>query len=119
MGWPVLVWPIVAFILKIMRKSVALLALVACLVGTAQAQFRTLPADMQRGNITGNEYPFVRIDSTTLRLSPGAIIWDQNNRTITPNFLPAGADVMFSLNNNGEIARIYILTAQEQQQFAR
>ena len=103
-----------------MRRFLAVLTLLlAGFNAAAYAQFRTLPATAKRGSITGNEYPFVQIGSTAFRLAPGAVIWDQNNRTVTPNFLPVGADIVYTVDSAGNIARIYILSPQEQDKLAR
>jgi hypothetical protein len=83
--------------------------------GLAHAQLRTLPANAKRAEFTGYQNPFVVIDGETRRLAPGAVIFDTNNRTITPGFLPAKADVVYTIDQTGSVMRIYLLTAQEQQ----
>jgi hypothetical protein len=84
----------------------------------AQVQLRTLPANA-KGAILGRPrpLPYVQLNRRVLRLAPGAVIYDQNNRFILQNALPAGAAVAFTIDMNGNVARIYILTAQEQSQF--
>ena len=98
-----------------MRKSLLLLGLlIAC--QTAQAQFvRFLPPVGERGK-TGETLPLpdVKIDRRVLRLAPGGVIVDQNNRTILHAHLPVGAEVFFTRTQTGDIQRIYILTAEEQ-----
>ena len=104
-----------------MRKVlIALLVLALSVLGSAaHAQFRALPQNAQRGTVNDNQWPLIQIGWTVFRMAPGAVIWDQNNRTITPNFLPAGADIVFTLNPSGDIARIYVLTPQEQEALNR
>jgi len=41
------------------------------------------------------------------------VIFDANNRTITPGFLPARADVVYTVDPAGSVMRIYLLTPQE------
>jgi hypothetical protein len=88
------------------------------LAGTGYAQMRILPANA-KGAILGRPLPlpYVRLNHKVVRLAPGAVIYDQNNRFILQNALPVGAAVAFTIDMNGNVARIYILTAQEQSQF--
>ena len=83
--------------------------------GDAYSQLRTLPANAKRAQLTGYQSPFVVIGGEARRLAPGAVIFDTNNRTITPGFLPANADVVYTVDQTGSVMRIYLLTVQEQQ----
>lgn len=83
--------------------------------GASVAQvLRSLPANGKRG-ITGEQrqLPAIVIGSQTMKLSPGGIIFDQNNRTILHQSLPANADVVYQLDMHGDIQRLYILTSEE------
>ena len=77
-------------------------------------QQRFLPANGERG-VLGETQPFpvVQINKRTLRLSPGARIFDQSNRNIVHGHLPAGAQIFFAREQSGDVNRIYILTEQE------
>lgn len=104
-----------------MRKILLLLTFSVCVsllgwVADSHAQLRQLPPNGKRG-FTGEkmQLPLVRIGRETLKLAPGALIFDTHNRTIVQGSLPAGADVWYQLNSGGEIQRIYILTPVEQQ----
>ena len=104
-----------------MRRALLLLVLstgIGMGVAYAQVQLRTLPANA-KGAILGEPrpLPYVQLNRKVLRLAPGAVIYDQNNRFILQNALPAGAAVAFTTDMGGNVARIYILTAQEQTQF--
>ena len=102
-----------------MRKSLLLLALLF-VSAAAQAQFtRFLPPAGERGK-TGDKLalPAVIVDKKVLRLAPGAVIIDQNNRTLVHEQLPVGADVFFTRNQAGDVARMYILTDLEKARFA-
>jgi hypothetical protein len=86
--------------------------------GTAAAQFvqmRFLPPQAIRGVLGPGpqQYPVVVIGNTVLRLTPGARIYDQNNRTIVHGQLPPGAQILFLRDQAGDVVRIYILTEQE------
>jgi hypothetical protein len=82
----------------------------------AWAQLRTLPVKAKRATLQPSQYPFVVLGREKLRLAPGALIYDTNNRTILPNYLPAQADVVFTTDSAGNVSRIYLLTPQEIQQ---
>jgi hypothetical protein len=86
----------------------ALFALV--LPGHAQMT-RILPANGKLG-VAGEPrvLPAVQIDKQVLRLAPGGRITDENNRSIVHAHLPAQATVLYTLDNQGDISRIIILT---------
>jgi hypothetical protein len=102
-----------------MRKLLLLLAfLSACAAaGGAAAQFmqmRFLPPEGIRGVLgPTQDMPYVAIGNRVLRLTPGARIYDQNNRTIVHSQLPSGAQILFLRDQAGDVLRIYILTEQE------
>ena len=104
-----------------MRKLLLLLILIALTwAGPGYAQFRTLPANAKRATVGQPQVlPFVELNRKIVRLAPGGVIYDQNNRTIVHNALPPGADVAVTPDLNGDIARIYILTPSEQAQLDR
>ena len=81
----------------------------------ASAQLRTLPANAKRAELSGYQNPFVLLGGEQRRLAPGAVIFDTNNRTITPGFLPVRADVLYTIDQAGSVTRIYLLTPQEQE----
>ena len=81
-----------------MRILLPALALAFALATTSHAQLqRLLPANGKLGQAYGqqHQYPLVQINKDVLRLAPGGVIVDQNNR--------------FS-----EISRIILLTPEEQ-----
>jgi len=106
-----------------MRKLLLLFTLSAFAVGTTlllpqpveAQQIRFLPANGKRGTTGANQpLPMVTINRETLKLAPGGLIFDTNNRTILHGSLPAGADIWYQLNSSGEVQRIYILRPDEQ-----
>jgi hypothetical protein len=101
---------------KLLAITVAALLLSA---GIAYAQLRTMPANAKRATVGQQQYamPYINLNGTMVKLAPGGVIYDQNNRTIVHNALPQGAAVGYTLDMNGDVARIYILTPQEQAQF--
>jgi hypothetical protein len=109
-----------------MRKTLTLLLTIglagwisAAGVGTAQAQvqLRTLPPATRLAKVGDPQMlPYVQLNGVVARMTPGAVIYDENNRSITQNMLPSGAIVGFTTDSSGDIARIYILTPQERTQ---
>jgi hypothetical protein len=97
------------------RVLVALLAAAGLTLasGLAWSQLRTLPNNAKRAELTGYQNPVVILGGEARRLAPGAVIFDTNNRTITPGFLPARADVIYTIDQTGSVRRIYLLTPQE------
>ncbi len=100
-----------------MRTWLSALALAFAFAATGHAQLqRLLPANGKLGQVYGQQqpYPMVQIDRKALRLAPGGVIIDQNNRFILHGALPAAAAVLYVLDNGGDISRIIILTPEEQ-----
>ena len=100
-----------------MRKCLLFLIFLAGAAQTVAAQglaFRQLPLKGERGALGATQpLPQVIISGKLLRLSPGAVIYDQQNRMIVHANLPAQGNVFYTKDMNGDIQRMYILTAQE------
>ena len=86
-----------------------------CSATHAQVITRPLPNNGKLGALVGppQAYPLLQVDKALLRLAPGGLIFDQQNRTIVHNQLPEGANVLYVLNMTGEVSRIYILRPDE------
>ncbi len=94
-----------------------LMAAGSIVAAEALAQLRTLPQNAKFARIgDAQPLPFIQLNGNIVRLSPGSVIYDENNRSVVHGALPPGARVAFTLDLSGDIARIYILTAQEQAQ---
>ena len=77
-------------------------------------QMRFLPPNGERGILGPTQsFPAVAIGKNVLLLTPGARIYDKDNRTIVHAQLPPGAAVIYSRDQAGRVQRIYILTEQE------
>jgi len=75
---------------------------------------RFLPPNGERGTLGPTQnFPAVAIGKNILRLTPGARIYDRDNRTIVHAQLPPGAEVVYSRDQAGYVQRIYLLTEQE------
>jgi hypothetical protein len=79
----------------------------------AHAQFRTLPANAQRGHIRHLQDMIVQIDGRTARLSLAAQVRDAHNRIVVPAAIPPGSLVKYTLNQQGEVSAVWILSAHE------
>jgi hypothetical protein len=88
-------------------------ALLALLVATAYAQLRALPAQAKLGKIRHVQEMIVRIDGKLARLSRGAQVRDAHNRIVVPAAIPAGSLIKYTLNAQGEVSAVWILSAQE------
>ena len=88
-------------------------------VGIAYAQLRAMPANAKRATVGQQQFamPYIDLNGNRVKLAPGGVIYDQNNRTLVHGALPLGVPVAYTLDMNGDVARIYILTPQEQAQF--
>jgi hypothetical protein len=95
-----------------MKRSLAA-ALILCLAGLAHAQLRTLPAQAKLGKITHLQEMIVQIDGKRARLSRGAQVRDAHNRILVPAAIPAGSLIRYTLNAQGEVSAVWILSARE------
>jgi hypothetical protein len=99
-----------------MRRLLAILMLAVGFAVPSAAQVqRLLPGNGKLGVVFGqqHQYPTVQIDSTLLRLTPGGVILDQENRFILHGYIPAQAPVLYVLDNQGNVTRIVILRPDE------
>jgi len=99
-----------------MRTLIAALALGFMLTAPSFAQLqRLLPTNGKLGHLVAQQQqlPLIEIDRKPLRLAPGGVIVDQNNRFIVHGALPASADVLYVLDSRGDISRIVLLTPAE------
>ena len=76
---------------------------------------RLLPANGKLGELVGQQHPFplLEINKKVVRLAPGALIFDRENRTILHNQVPPSAPVLFVEDRGGQIVRIYLLRPDE------
>lgn len=88
--------------------------LLSALALTAMAFERPFPPVAKRGTMSPAIYPAVVIDGTTRSLAPGARIWNTDNLIEMPAAL-RGSDfvVNYTENGQGEIDRIWLLSADE------
>ena len=96
-----------------MRSVKALLAALCLLSAGAQAQLRTIPGEAKRGEIRHVQDMIVSINGVRQRLAPGAQIRDRANRLVVPTAVPAGSQVKYLVDAQGQVHRVWILTPAE------
>jgi len=92
----------------------ALLMLAAS--GAAQAQFRTIPAEAKRATLSHVQGMTVEIDGRRTQLAAGAQIRDGGNMIVVPTAVPRGVRVKYLTDAQGQVARVWILSPQEEAQ---
>lgn len=91
----------------------ALVATVALSIGEAQAQLRSIPAEAKRGELRHLQEMIVAIDGKSMRLAPGAQIRDPDNLIMLPASVPAGVLVKYTLDAQGLVMRVWVLSPFE------
>jgi hypothetical protein len=75
--------------------------------------FRTIPAEATLAAIKHVEGMNITLDGQPQTLAMGAQVRDQANRIIVPMQIPAGAQVKYVLNGEGQVGQVWILTPEE------
>lgn len=85
-----------------------------CLSMAGWAQIRPIPVEAQRGWLRHIQESIVSIDDKPVQLAPGSTIRTAQNLIVVPASLPVeGALAEFVLDASGQIARAWLLTAEE------
>ena len=95
-----------------MKRLPACLVLLAA-ASLASAQLRSLPPQARRGEIRHLQEMIVQIDGQAARLAAGAQVRDAHNRVLLPAAIPPGSLVKYTVNGQGEVSAVWILTEQE------
>jgi hypothetical protein len=75
---------------------------------------RNFPQTATRGDMTAYQYPAMKIGDNVYRLSPGSRIFNEKNLIIMPASLQIqAAPVMYQLDTRGDLAKVWLLTADE------
>ena len=99
-----------------MIRCLLAIAVFAFAASAAQAQFRSIPAEAKRATLSHVQGMTVEIDGKTTQLAAGAQIRDARNLIVVPTAVPAGARVKYLSDAQGQVARIWILSSQEEAQ---
>lgn len=91
----------------------ALLVCLCLLAAGAHAQLRTIPEQAKDGQIRHLQDMIVSIDGVAVRLAPGVQIRDRDNRLMLPTAIPAGAQVRYLLDPDGQVRQVWVLTPDE------
>jgi hypothetical protein len=95
-----------------MTRSLAAAAIL-CLAALAHAQLRSFPAQAKLGTIRHLQEMVVQIDGRQAQLARGAQVRDAHNRILVPAAIPAGSLVKYTVNAQGQVSAVWILTAHE------
>jgi hypothetical protein len=87
--------------------------IVALFFAAAVHADRMLPPVAKLGEMKAADYPYVKIGDSVLKFSPGARIFNIENRMILPNLLPAKAAVFFQLDLYGQVINLWLATPEE------
>ena len=93
-----------------MRAAALLLLLFATV---AAAQLRTIPKEAKHGEIRHLQAMVIELDGKPVQLSAGAQIRDADNRLVLPASLTEKVDVGYTLDGEGFVHRVWILSARE------
>ncbi len=93
------------------RVLVLLLGL--ALSAAANAQLRSIPGEAKRGEMRHVHDVAVEMNGRPMRLAAGAQIRDPSNMIVLPASLRKGVLVKYTLDAQGDIFRVWILTPQE------
>ena len=99
-----------------MRKGAMVLTLAAAFATSVHAQFpRQFPPEAKLAELVGQKqpYPLLELDDKVLRLAPGGRVMDEHNRVVLHSYLPKHAHVLYVLDMNGDVSRVYILRPDE------
>jgi hypothetical protein len=77
------------------------------------AYARPFPDNAQTGTLKGYDLPMVKIGSETLRLAPGARIFNQTNIVVLPTSLPDSAKILFQYDITGMVLNLWLLDDDE------
>ena len=99
-----------------MIRSLLATLLFTCAAGAAQAQLRTIPAEAKRATMSHVQGMTVEIDGKRVQLAAGAQIRDGGNMIVVPAAVPPGALIKYLPDAQGQVARIWILSPQEEAQ---
>ena len=81
--------------------------------GAAQAQLRTIPAEAKRATMSHVNGMTVSIDGKNAELAAGAQIRDGRNMIVVPTAVPPDILVKYTLDTQGRVGRVWILSPQE------
>ncbi|MFT3802540.1 MAG: hypothetical protein QM766_15140 [Burkholderiaceae bacterium] len=82
-------------------------------VQAADAPMRAIPGDARLGRLAIGVFPEATIDGKPVRFTAGARIHDRENRIAMPAGLTEPVDVLYRLDQAGQVTAAWILTTDE------
>ena len=79
----------------------------------AAAQLRTVPSGAERGVLSHVSGMMFELNGERIQMGSGAQIRDASNRIVLPGMLPPESLVKYTLDHEGHIHRVWILTPEE------
>jgi hypothetical protein len=102
------------------RSIRSLVLLIAFGTTFAYAQSRAIPAEAKRAFIRHVQESRVTVDGKPMQLAPGATIRNAQNLLTVPVSIPRdGAWAEYTMDGNGQISRVWLLTPEELKQPSR
>jgi hypothetical protein len=103
-----------------MRRLCCALIAGALLIQVSALAARNFPQSAKRGALTAHQYPYYTIDKSTRRIAVGGKIYNHHNLIIMPVSLQSQtAEIMYSVDTNGELSAIWLLTPEEAAKYPR
>ena len=93
-----------------------LLTMALALSFGAQAQLRSIPDQAKRGQMRHLQDALIEINGRRMSLAAGAQIRDASNLIVQPGALPPAVLVKYTLDTQGYVSRVWILTVEEASQ---
>jgi len=102
------------------RSVRSLVLLMAFGTAFSYAQSRAIPAEAKRAFIRHVQEARVTVDGKPMQLAPGATIRNAQNLLTVPVSIPRdGAWAEYTIDGNGQISRVWLLTPEELKQPSR
>lgn len=96
-----------------MNRTLIFVCVLALGAVSAYAQLRSIPAEAKRGELRHLQEMIVAINGKSMRLAPGAQIRDPDNLIMLPASVPAGVLVKYTLDAQGMVGRVWVLSPFE------
>jgi hypothetical protein len=77
------------------------------------AQSRAIPVEARRSKIAPYNTSYLLVENQRVRLLPGARVYSEQNRSMTPSKVPQDVIARIRYNDTGEIREVWILTPEE------
>jgi hypothetical protein len=84
---------------------------------SAATRARSFPKEALRGDMTVKQGQYLQMDDRLTRLTPGARVFDEDNRLVRPIALVnRELTVNYTVDRRGQVTQVWILTAEEKKE---